>query len=70
MLGSAGPGLRGGGSGAADGEGTQVPEGCQQGGDLGGLRALPPMEAGGGPERGHSAIPPAKGLVERGARRC
>ena len=69
-LGSAGPGLRGGGSGAADGEGTQVPEWRQQRGDQGGLRTLLPMEAGGPPERGRRAIPPAKGFVERGARHC
>ena len=36
----------GGGFGAADGEGTHVPGGCQHGGDLVGLRALPLMEAG------------------------
>ena len=69
-LGSAGPRLGGGGTGAADGEGTHVPEGRQQGGDLGEPRALPPMEAGGPPERGRPAIPLAEGLVERGARHC
>ena len=32
--------------------GEQVPEGRHQAGDLGELRALPPMEAGGPPEWG------------------
>ena len=67
MLGGAGLGPRGSGTGAADGEGTLVPEGRRQGGDVGELHALPPMEAGGPPERGRPAIPPAKGLVEPGA---
>ena len=67
---SAGPGLRRGGSGAADGEGTQVPKGRQHGGDLGGLHALPPKEAGGPPERSRRAVPQAKGLRERGTRHC
>ena len=62
-----GQGPRGGCSGAAGREGTLVPEGRQQEGDLGELRALPPMEAGGPPERGRPAISPAEGLVERGA---
>ena len=66
-LGSAGQRLQGGGSSAADGEGTQVLEGGQHGGDQGGLCALPPMVVGGLPERGCRAIPPAEGLVERGA---
>ena len=66
-LGRVGPGPRGGCSGAADREGT-FPEGRQQGGDVGELRALPPMEAGGPPECGRPAVPPAEGLVERGAR--
>ena len=57
-------------SGVADGEGTQVPKGCQQRGDLGGLRALNQMEVGGPPKRGRHAIPQAKGLVERRARHC
>ena len=69
-LGCVGPGLRGSSSGAAEGEGTLVPEGRKQGGDLGELRALPPMEAEGPPERSRPAIPPAEGLVERGARHC
>ena len=49
------------------GEGPVAPEKAP---DLGELRALPPMEAGGPPERGCRAIPPAKGLVECGARHC
>ena len=67
-LGGAGPGLRGGGPATADGHGTQVPEGRQQRGHLSGLRATPPVEAGGPLERGCRAIPPAEGLVERGPR--
>ena len=65
-LGGAVPGLQDGGSGAADGEGTRVPKGCQQGGDQRGLRAIPLVKAGGPPERGRRAIPPAEGPVERG----
>ena len=62
------PGPRGGCPGSAGREAAQVPEGRQQGGDPGELHALPPMEAGGPPDYGRPAIPPAEGLVERGAR--
>ena len=67
-LGRVGRAPRGAFSGVAGREGTEFPEGRQQGGDLGQLRALPPMEAVGPPEWGRPAIPPAEGLVERGAR--
>ena len=66
-LGRVDPGPRGGCSGSAGREGALVPEGRQQRGDLGELHALPPMEAGGPPEWGRPAIPPAEGLVECGA---
>ena len=72
-LGGAGLGLRGSGSAAADGEGTQVPEGCHHGGHQRGLHAIPPVGVGGLPKQGWRAIPPAEGLVERGpstARPC
>ena len=68
MLGCVGPGLHGACTGPADGEGTLVPEGHQQRGYLGELRALPALEAGA--ERGRPAIPPAEGLVECGDRHC
>ena len=67
-LGGAGPSLRDGGPAAADGEGTQVPERWQKRGHQSGLRAIPPVEAGGPLEQGCRAIPPAKGLVERWSR--
>ena len=61
--GGAGRGLWDGGSAAADGDGTQVPKGCQQGGHQRGLRAIPPVEAGQPPERGCRAIAPVEGLM-------
>ena len=65
-LGSASPGLRGGGSGVADGEGTQVPKGRQQGGRPR-RAARPPSNGGGGTAR---AGPPrhTASLGPRGAR--
>ena len=47
-----------------------MPDGRQHESDLGEPRALPPIEAGGPPEGGRPAIPPAEGLVERGTRHC
>ena len=51
------------------GRGPRSQRGASRG-NLGGLCALPPMEAGGPPEQGRRTIPPAKGLVERRAQHC
>ena len=67
-LGRVDPGLRGGRPGAAGREGARVLEGRHQGGDPRDPHALPLVEAGGPPEGGRPAVPPAEGLVEGGAR--